>query len=120
MSRLAALRRWLQRRLLERVPVSTADHISLEMIDTEVGNEILDSLKAEGWRQVAQYSPLAFDKGIDYDCYRLRRGLDELKLEWDNWLDWKLSGPREIVEDIARRFALKVPEPQPDQGASPR
>lgn len=117
---LAKLHQWLQRRLLERMPVSTADHVSLEMIDTEVGDEILDSLKAEGWRQVAQYSPLAFDKGIDYDSYRLRRGLDELRLEWDNWLDWKLSGPREIVEEIARRFALEMPQPPANQSASPR
>jgi len=79
-----AFRRWLQRQRLERKPVGTADHVTLELINTEVGNRILDSLKAEGWRQVAQYSPLAFDKGIDYDSYRLRRGLDELVLEWDN------------------------------------
>ena len=58
-------------------------------------------------RQVAQYSPLAFDKGIDYDSYRLRRGLDELRLEWDNWFEWKLSGPRERIEEIAERFSLR-------------
>lgn len=97
---------WLERRL-EREPVCTAEHVTLEMIDTEVGNGILDSLKAEGWRQVAQYSPLAFDKGIDYDSYRLRRGRDELNLEWDNWLEWKISGPGKIVEEIAQRFSLK-------------
>lgn len=105
---LAVVRRWLQHRRLQRLPVCTTDPISLEMIDTEVGNRILDSLKAEGWKQVAQYSPLAFDKGIDYDSYRLRRGPDELNLEWDNWLEWKISGPREIMTEIARRFALKT------------
>lgn len=99
--------RWLQRRRLERKPVCAADYVTLEMIDTEVGNRILDCLKAEGWRQVAQYSPLAFDKGIDYDSYRLRRGLDELRLEWDNWLEWKLSGPSALIEAIARRFSLQ-------------
>lgn len=121
---LAALRRWLQRRRLERAPVDTTDYVSVEMIDTEVGNEILDNLKADGWRQVAQYSPVAFDKGIDYDSYRLRRGLDELRLEWDNWLEWTISGPREIIDEIAQRFPLKAkshttPE-QPPQSSSPR
>ncbi|MFI8745998.1 hypothetical protein ACIGKL_12650 [Pseudomonas sp. NPDC077186] len=100
-------RQWLERRRLEREPVWTADHVTLEMIDTEVGNGILDNLKAEGWRQVAQYSPLAFDKGIDHDSYRLRRGRDELNLEWDNWLEWKISGPGDVVEEIAQRFSLK-------------
>ncbi|UQY36561.1 hypothetical protein K8U54_08810 [Pseudomonas fulva] len=105
--RLDRLRQWLERRRLERQPVDTADHVTLEAIDTEVGNRILESLKADGWRQVAQYSPLAFDKGIDYDSYRLRRGLEELRLEWDNWVEWTLSGPGERIEEIAERFSLR-------------
>lgn len=105
--RITRLRQWLERRRLERQPVDRADHATLEAIDTEVGNRILESLKANGWRQVAQYSPLAFDKGIDYDSYRLRRGLEELRLEWDNWFEWKLSGPRERIEEIAERFLLR-------------
>ena len=99
-------RQWLEQRRLERQPIDSADYVTLENIDTEVGNRILDSLKADGWRQVAQYSPMAFDKGIDYDSYRLRRGLEELRLEWDNWFEWKLSGPSELVEEIAERFSL--------------
>ncbi|TBU74340.1 hypothetical protein DNK06_19435 [Pseudomonas daroniae] len=101
-------RQWLEQRRREREPVCTADHITLEDIDTETGNRLLDSLKAEGWQVVAQYSPLAFDKGIDYDSYRLRRGPQELKLEWDNWMEWKLSGSSECVEEIARRFSLRT------------
>lgn len=100
-------RQWLERRRLERQPVCTADHVTLEDIETDVGNRILESLKAEGWRQVAQYSPMAFDKGIDYDSYTLRRGLDELRLEWDNWFEWKLSGPSELIEEITERFSLR-------------
>lgn len=105
--RITRLRQWLKRRRLERQPADTADHVTLEAIDTEVGNRILESLKSEGWRQVEQYSPLAFDKGIDYDSYCLRRGLEELRLEWDNWFEWKLSGPRERIEAIAKRFSLR-------------
>ncbi|SHL36235.1 hypothetical protein [Phytopseudomonas punonensis] len=109
--RITRLRQWLERRRLERQPADTAGHVTLEAIDTEVGNRILESLKANGWRQVAQYSPMAFDKGIDYDSYTLRNGREELQMEWNNWFEWKLSGPSEIVAEIARRFALgKVSE----------
>ncbi len=101
------LLQWVQRRRLERQPIDTSQHVTLENIDTDVGNRILDTLKAEGWRQVEQFSPLAIQKGIDYDSYRLRRGLDELRLEWDNWFEWKLSGPSELVEEIAERFSLR-------------
>ncbi|UUD62513.1 hypothetical protein D16iCDA_12465 [Pseudomonas seleniipraecipitans] len=55
-------RQWLERRHLERQPVCKADDVTLKNIETEVGNRILDSLKAEGWRQVARYSPMAFDR----------------------------------------------------------
>ncbi|MFB4369580.1 MULTISPECIES: hypothetical protein [unclassified Pseudomonas] len=98
---------WWQRRRLERQPVDTSQHVTLEHIDTDVGNRILSTLKAEGWRQVEQFSPLAIQKGIDYDSYRLRRGLDELRLEWDNWFEWKISGPGEIIEEITERFSLR-------------
>lgn len=101
------LLQWLQRRRLERQPIDTSQHVTLENIDTEVGNHILATLKAEGWRQVEQFSPLAIQKGIDYDSYRLRRGLDELRLEWDNWFEWKISGPGEVIEEIAERFSLR-------------
>lgn len=94
------LRRWLAR---GSPPPAALQH--LEGIETEVGNRLLESLKAEGWAQVGQYSPLAFDKGIDYDCYRLCKDGHELKLEWDNWSEWTLSGPAEQVAEIARRLA---------------
>lgn len=81
--------------------------LTLENIETEAGNRIIETLRAEGWKQVAQYSPLAFDKGIDYDSYHLRKGEVGLKLEWDNWFEWKISGPREQLAEIARRFSLR-------------
>lgn len=121
---LAMLRRWLQRRWLEREPARSADPVTLEMIDTELGNRILEHLKAEGWRQVSQYSPLAFDKGIDFDSYRLRRGRNELRLQWDNWTEWEIEGCRETVEEIARRFELQATphatKAPGAQGPSPR
>ncbi len=82
--------------------------MTLEYIDTDLGNRLLDELKADGWKVVAQYSPLAFDKGIDYDSYKLRRGRSELELEWDNWFEWKVSGPHQVIEELARRFSLPI------------
>ncbi|MCH4293405.1 hypothetical protein MJ923_03690 [Shewanella sp. 3B26] len=78
----------------------------LEWIATDKGNQVLESLKAEGWRVKAQYSPFAFDKGIDYDSYELVRAGDTLKLEWDNWLEWRLSGAEPLLQSLKHRFAL--------------
>lgn len=82
--------------------------LKLEDIETDIGNRIIETLRAEGWKQVAQYSPLAFDKGIDYDSYQLRKDEVELKLEWDNWFEWTISGPQDQLADIARRFSLRT------------
>lgn len=99
------LRRWLTRR---PPPSEAAPQLCVEFIATEIGNQLLDALKVDGWKQVAQYSTLAFDKGIDYDFYRLRKDGHELKLEWDNWTEWTLSGSAEQLAEIAQRFSLRA------------
>lgn len=81
---------------------STIDHI-----ETELGNTILDKLKSERWRVISQYSPLAFDKGIDYDSYTLQKGQEKLEFEWDNWFEWKISGSEMVLAELATRFSLK-------------
>ncbi|MBT1443409.1 hypothetical protein KJI95_02580 [Shewanella sp. JM162201] len=78
----------------------------LEWIATDKGNQVLESLKAEGWQVKTQYSPFAFDKGIDYDSYELVRSGDTLKLEWDNWLEWRLSGSESLLKGLKHRFSL--------------
>jgi len=79
----------------------------LENIDTELGNRIIEQLRSEGWKLRSQYSPFAFDKGIDYDSYTLRNKKVELVFEWDNWFEWKVNGPDEILQALAKRFVIK-------------
>lgn len=78
----------------------------LEFIDTAKGNQLLEQLQREGWRLRAQYSPLAFDKGIDYDSYQLTLNDKVLLLEWDNWFEWKLTGSQELLVSLKQRFSL--------------
>ena len=42
-------------------------------IKTEVGNKILEDLLNDGWKKIREYSPVAFDKSIDFDSYVLKR-----------------------------------------------
>ncbi|MFP1683798.1 hypothetical protein ACLD0W_14900 [Alloalcanivorax sp. C16-1] len=51
-------------------------------LHTEPGNALLEALKQQGRKQVKQYPPLAFDKGIDFDSYTLRKEGLERVLEW--------------------------------------
>ena len=79
-------------------------------IETELGDSILESLRKNGWKKHKEYSWLAFDKGIDYDSYSLKKGNLRLEFEWTNWFEWEVSGSREAIEDIARAYDLAIEE----------
>ena len=82
--------------------------VCIEYVDTELGEEILQFLESKGWKIKTQYSPLMFDKGIDYDSYTLKLAGDRVEFEWDNWFEWKIIGPSKILTEIAQEYALKL------------
>jgi hypothetical protein len=90
--------------------------VKITGVKTDAGNELLRVLKQEGWRVLDQYSPLAFDKGIDFDSYTLGKGGEPLRFEWTNWFEWDIEGSEPVLNDIrARRLVSKVqPERQID------
>ena len=92
----------------EDAEIMNQDRETIENISTDLGNEILDFLKSEKWKVVAQYSPLSFDKGIDYDSYVLSKNGHQLKFEWDNWFEWKIEGNKAVIKDLSNRFLLKA------------
>lgn len=67
---------------------------------------LVAGLQRQGWRAGSRYS--GFDAGIDYDGFRLRKGLSSLKCEWDNWTEWSVEGRRSVVEAVARENDLEV------------
>ncbi|WP_223788329.1 hypothetical protein [Marinicella meishanensis] len=79
----------------------------IEHIRTEVGNQIIADLKQTGWRKTQEYSPLAFDKGIDYDSLTLTKGAETLEFEWSNWFEWSISGPADRLQQLQQQYALK-------------
>ncbi|MCG8612622.1 MAG: hypothetical protein MI864_19095 [Pseudomonadales bacterium] len=80
--------------------------LQIEDIETDLGGRILDDLKSKGWKVVSKYSPFAFDKGIDFDRYTLSKNGQRVEFEWDNWLEWKITGPEPVIKEIAREFSL--------------
>jgi len=79
----------------------------IENIDTQKGEEIISGLRKQKWKLVSQYSLFAFDKGIDYDDYRLKKGDEELYFEWDNWFEWTVVGCKQTLEHIIDDFSLE-------------
>lgn len=81
----------------------------LEDIETQAGYSLLKALINEGWEVTSQYSDQMFDKGIDFDAYTLQRNSDKIEMEWDNWTEWTLSGPRDVITKIAGCLAPPGP-----------
>ena len=75
-------------------------------ISTDRFNDLVDRLVASGWRCKSEYS--GFDAWIDYGKIKLRKGRAKLTLEWDNWTEGSVEGPRRVVEEIARENQLPI------------
>tara|TARA_A100001391_G_scaffold117899_1_gene79921 strand:- start:4274 stop:4465 length:192 start_codon:yes stop_codon:yes gene_type:complete len=56
------------------------------------------------------HPPLAFDKGIDFDSYTLRKDSLELVLEWSNWFEWEIRGDQEALQPLAEGHGLEIRE----------
>ncbi|WOD29148.1 hypothetical protein RYH70_03575 [Alloalcanivorax xenomutans] len=77
-------------------------------LDTEKGNQLLETLMSEGWKKIKEYPSLAFDKGIDFDSFTLRKDGLELVLEWTNWFEWEIRGEDAALEALADQYGLKI------------
>ena len=77
-------------------------------IKTDIGNKILEDLIAEGWKKTREYSPVAFDKGIDFDSYVFKRGNSKLKFNWTNWFEWEIIGEKNELQIIAEKYRLSA------------
>jgi hypothetical protein len=78
--------------------------MKIEFINTELGEQMVVDLKKEGWKVVKEYSWLAFDKGIDFDFYRMKKGDESLYFEWTNWFEWTIEGSEQLLESLRARY----------------
>jgi hypothetical protein len=79
---------------------------TIKDIPTDRFNRLVHELVAAGWRKTGEYD--GFDAWIDYGRIRLRRGGVRLTLEWDNWTEGSIEGPRSVVKELGREFELPV------------
>ncbi|MCG8600269.1 MAG: hypothetical protein MI807_09030 [Verrucomicrobiales bacterium] len=73
----------------------------LELVETEVGNRLMELLLRNDWKVTTQYSPAAFDKGIDFDSYTLVSGKETIELEWTNWEEWTIRSSESVIAEVS-------------------
>lgn len=93
-------------RFVSKAKFRILNHATIKDIPTERFNAIIRQLKTDGWKQTYEYS--GFDAWIDYGAVRLRKNGVGLFLEWDNWTEGSIEGPRRFVEDFAKEHSLPV------------
>ena len=79
---------------------------TIKDIPTKEFNELARKLADTGWKNKSAYD--GFDAWADYGCLKLRRNFTSIKLEWDNWTEGSIEGPRKVIEQIAKDAGLAV------------
>jgi hypothetical protein len=81
---------------------------TIKDISTPRLKALLVHLTELGWKKVYEYE--GFDAWIDYGRIDLQKSGVRLRLEWDNWTEGSLEGPRGAVRAIANDQGLTVVE----------
>ena len=79
---------------------------TIKDIPTDRFRKLVDQLAGAGWRKTSEYD--GFDAWIDYGRIRMKRHGANLTLEWDNWTEGSIEGPRTAIEEIGRDHNLPV------------
>jgi hypothetical protein len=94
------------RRTLAKLRFRLLGLATIKDISPERFHALVDELARDGWRKTSEYD--GFDAWIDYGQINLKKGVIKLTLEWDNWTEGSIEGPRDVVERLGREFGLPV------------
>ena len=76
-----------------------------EGIPTSRFNEILAAYIGSGWEKQYEYDGM--DAWIDYGRVDIEKGSGQLRFEWTNWLEGEISGPPNVLREIAENFEVQ-------------
>jgi hypothetical protein len=93
-------------RTLEKLRFRLLGLATIKDISTERFRALVDQLTRDGWHKIGEYD--GFDAWIDYGRIKLKKGTIKLTLEWDNWTEGSIEGPRGVVERIGQESGLPV------------
>ena len=81
----------------------------IENVKTETWNQIIDELKAAGFKETYRYGGM--DAGIDFNRYELthRAGGQVIVFEWDNWSEGEIMATPSRLEALRERYGLSEP-----------
>lgn len=73
-------------------------------IDTELFFRMVQFLKENSWKLVAEYDPEIFDKAIDFDYYEFEKDNENIQLAWDIWDEGEIKATDNTLKMLALQF----------------
>ncbi|MFV0564269.1 MAG: hypothetical protein ACK5NB_00390 [Flavobacteriaceae bacterium] len=77
-------------------------------INAETFYSIIEFLTKNGWKITVEYDERIFDKGIDFDFYKLEKNEDIIYFAWCNWFEGEIKATTKILNKIAKRFDFEL------------
>lgn len=93
-------------RVLAKLRFSLFGLASIKNIPTEEFWKLAGRLPTFGWKKTSEYS--GPDAWIDYGRITFRRRFTRIKMEWGNWTEGSIEGPKRVMREIARENDLEV------------
>lgn len=100
--------RWLALilRSLSKLRFKLLGLATIKNIPTDRFKQLVSELTAAGWIKSNAYD--GFDAWVDYGNIRLRKAGCTLNLEWDNWTEGSIEGPKKVIEALANEKGFRV------------
>ena len=93
-------------RKIAKIRFRLLGHATIKDIPTDRFNSIIKQLRSEGWQK--KYVYRGPDAWLDYGCVKLKKDGVKLIMEWDNWTEGRIEGPKALVHELGARFGLAV------------
>jgi len=79
---------------------------TIKDLPTDRFNNLAQILIESGWNKTFEYE--GCDAWVDYGCIKLKKHKLFLILEWDNYTEGSIEGPRKLIEQIGKAINLHV------------
>lgn len=77
-------------------------------IDTSTFYSVINFLKDNDWKLIAEYRNDIYDKAIDFDLYQFKKEAEIITMVWDNWDEGAIKSSEKNLLSISNQFNLSL------------
>jgi len=77
-------------------------------IDTSTFYSVINFLRDNDWKLIAEYRNDIYDKAIDFDLYQFKKETEVITMVWDNWEEGTIKSTEKNLLLISKQFNLNL------------